>query len=126
MYLFIIVYVLIFTFAQARIQTQESQIIECEAALKTRNEELKSLRSDNSDLIEKCETLDLSLQASIENALDLKGQLSTSEVFYFKMNFASHCGHIFLLFLVINFNRMMITLHMESHYHCIDCGVNVH
>jgi small-conductance mechanosensitive channel len=68
-------------YKQARIQTQESQIIECEAALKTRNEELKTLRSDNTDLTEKCETLDLSLQASIENAETLKGQLSLSEVF---------------------------------------------
>jgi small-conductance mechanosensitive channel len=75
-----ILYSLISIYKQARIQTQEIQIIECEAALKTRNEELKTLRSDNTDLTEKCETLDLSLQASIENAKALKGQLSVSEV----------------------------------------------
>lgn len=72
---------LISIYTQARIQTQESQIIECEAALKTRNEELKILRSDNTELTEKCETLDLSLLASIENAETLQGQLSLSEVF---------------------------------------------
>lgn len=68
------------TSLQARIQTQESQIIECEAALKCRNEELKSLRIDNVEMGEKCDTLEVSLKDAVESNDDLKKQLLAIQV----------------------------------------------
>ena len=46
---------------EARISTQESQIIECEGALKSRNEEIKSLRFERDDLAERCDENEKSL-----------------------------------------------------------------
>jgi chromosome segregation ATPase len=68
---------------QARIQTQESQIIECEGALKSRNEELKTLRSESVELTEKCESLESSLDSALGTVEDLREKLAGSEVILF-------------------------------------------
>ena len=67
---------------EARIQTQESQIIECEGALKQRNEEVKSLKYERDDLIDRwvpCRCVTVSLIAVL-SVLDASSTASTSQI----------------------------------------------
>ena len=73
---------------EARISTQESQIIECEGALKSRNEEIKSLRFERDDLAERCDENEKSLLLARDTIEELKETLTVTKVtFSRKINF---------------------------------------
>ena len=71
---------------EARIQTQESQIIECEAALKCRNEEIKGIRLERDDLIERNEENERLLQHAKDSIEDLKESLTITKVRMIKLD----------------------------------------
>ena len=65
---------------EARISTQESQIIECEGALKSRNEEIKSLRYERDDLAERCDETEKSILLARDTIEELKESLAVTKV----------------------------------------------
>ena len=65
---------------EARISTQESQIIECEGALKSRNEEIKSLKYERDDLAERCDETEKSILLARDTIEELKESLAVTKV----------------------------------------------
>ena len=68
---------------EAKIQTQESQIIECEGALKCRNEEVKSLKFERDDLQERYDETELNLQSTKDSLDEVSMELEQTKVCYF-------------------------------------------
>ena len=70
---------------EAKIQTQESQIIECEGALKCRNEEVKSLKFERDDLQERYDETELNLQSTKDSLDEVSMELEQTKVCYFSL-----------------------------------------
>jgi hypothetical protein len=60
--------------------SQDNQIIECEAALNSRNDECKSLKIDRDELFEKLEATEASLVAANAEIVSIKAVLLQTQV----------------------------------------------